>query len=70
MKKRNYDNIKLSHKYFKKGEHDKLSGHTIFFEGQYVDDEGKIQTEKTLLTSKDLLINALKKIEYFNNKKK
>ena len=69
MAKKDYQDVKMRYKYYKKGEHKKLIGHTVFFSGSYVDENGKIQEDFITLTQKDLFITALKKQDYFDKKK-
>lgn len=66
--KREYQYTKMWSKYYKKGEHKKLNGLCVFFEGKYVDENGKIQEDFVVLNNKDLFIQSLKKLQYFRNK--
>ena len=58
----------IRHKYYPKGEHKSLLGHTVHMDMQWVEDN-KIQSKHIIMTQKDLFIQALKKLEYYNSKK-
>ena len=64
-----YQNVKMTHRFYKKGEHKSLVGHAVLVDMPYVDQSGKMKKDFTVLTQKDLFIAALKKVEWFQNKK-
>ena len=57
----------IRHKFYGKDEHNTLKGHTIQMDVYFLQDNA-IKKEHIILTQKDLVITALKKLEYFQNK--
>lgn len=62
-----YQVAKFTYKFYKKGDHDKLLGHTMFVKLPYVSDDLKIKEDFIVLTQKDLFLAAIKKQEYFDS---
>ncbi|MEM0173494.1 MAG: hypothetical protein QXI16_03190 [Sulfolobaceae archaeon] len=65
MTKKRIENVK--HVYYEKDKHPSLKGHTIQVD-IYHEKDGTIIKDHIILTQKDLVIAALKKHDYFNDR--
>ena len=54
----------VRYKYYAKEEHPSLSGHTVHADVVYLDPMNQIVEKHLILTSKDLFITMIKKLEY------
>ena len=62
-----FDQLKMKnvrYKYYAKDEHKSLNGHTVHMDAVYLDDALNICEKHIILTSKDLFISMIKKLEY------